>query len=51
LVVILGIGKRPDRELNYGTGEDVSVESIDDAGAPIKIRWYGDSYVEVPVSR
>ena len=51
LVVILGIGKRPDREINYGTGEDVSVESIADAEVPIKIRWYGDSYVEVPVSR
>ena len=51
LVVIVGIGMRPDREINYGTGEDVSVESIADAGVPIKVRWYGDSYVEVPVSR
>ncbi|MFA5941906.1 MAG: CocE/NonD family hydrolase [Sinimarinibacterium sp.] len=49
LVLVLGINKRPDRELNYGTGKDVSVESIADAGHPLKLRWYGDSYVEIPL--
>jgi predicted acyl esterase len=48
LVVILGISKRPDREINYGMGDDVSEESIEDGAAPIKIRWYSDSFVEVP---
>ena len=48
LVVILGISKRPDREINYGMGDDVSDESIDDGAAPIKIRWYSDSYIDVP---
>jgi putative CocE/NonD family hydrolase len=51
LVVILGISKRPDREINYGTGDDVSEESIADGAAAIKIRWYGDSYIDVPISR
>jgi putative CocE/NonD family hydrolase len=49
LVVALRIGKRPDRELNYGTGGDVSEESIADGKAPLKIRWYNDSYIEIPV--
>ena len=51
LVVILGISKRPDREINYGMGNDVSEESIADGKVPIKIRWYGDSYVDVPILR
>lgn len=51
LVMVLGIGKRPDREINYGTGNDVSEESVADGKIPLKIRWYGDSYVDVPVRR
>jgi uncharacterized protein len=48
LVVVLRIGKRPDREINYGTGGDVSEESIADGKVPLKIRWYNDSYIEIP---
>jgi uncharacterized protein len=51
LVMILGIDKRPDREINYGTGNDVSEESIADGKIPLKIQWYGDSYIEIPVRR
>jgi predicted acyl esterase len=51
LVMVLGIGKRPDREINYGTGEDVSEESIADGKAPLKIRWYSDSYIDIPVRK
>ena len=49
LVMVLGIGKRPDREINYGTGDDVSEESIADGKVPLKIRWYSDSYIDIPV--
>jgi uncharacterized protein len=49
LVIVLRISKRPDREINYGTGNDVSEESIEDGKTPIKVRWYNDSYVEIPV--
>ena len=31
LVMVLGINKRPDHEINYGTGGDVSAESVADA--------------------
>jgi hypothetical protein len=46
---VIGINKRPDREINYGSGNDVSEESIADGRIPIKIRWYNHSYIEIPV--
>jgi putative CocE/NonD family hydrolase len=49
LVMVLGINKRPDREINYGTGGDVSEESIADGKIPLKVRWYSGSYVDIPV--
>ena len=49
LVFVIGISKRPDREINYGSGGDVSEESIADGRVPLKIRWYNDSYIEIPV--
>ena len=53
IVLILGVNKRPDEEINYGTGEDVSTESVESEGAktPVKIRWWNDSYIEMPVQR
>jgi len=52
IVLILGVNKRPDEEINYGTGGDVSNESLESAGkAPVRIRWYDDSYIEMPVQR
>src|SRR6266404_2744746 len=35
LVMVLGVNKRPDREINYGTGNDVSEESIADGKIPV----------------
>jgi putative CocE/NonD family hydrolase len=51
LVLVLGINKRPDEQINYGSGGDVSVESIADAKPALRVRWYGDSYVNVPVRK
>ncbi|MDP9082535.1 MAG: CocE/NonD family hydrolase [Pseudomonadota bacterium] len=51
LVAILGVNKRPDREINYGTGNDVSEESIEDGKVPLKLKWYSASYLEIPVRR
>jgi putative CocE/NonD family hydrolase len=51
VVIVLGISKRPDRQINYGTGDDVSEESIDDARVPLRIHWYGDSYIDIPVRK
>ena len=51
LVLALGINKRADQEINYGAGNDVSDESIEDADAPIRIRWHDGSFIEVPARR
>ena len=48
LIMALGINKRADQQINYGTGDDVSEESIEDAGVPVRIRWYNTSFVEIP---
>jgi putative CocE/NonD family hydrolase len=48
LVVVLSIIKQPNIEINYGTGKDVSRETIADAGPPLTIRWFDDSFIGVP---
>jgi hypothetical protein len=51
LVVVVGVIKNPGQEINYGAARDVSDESVADAGEPLRIRWLGGSYVDVPVHR
>jgi putative CocE/NonD family hydrolase len=51
IVIVLSVGKRPDREINYGTGSDVSEESIADGRTALKIQWYNDSYIDIPVHK
>jgi putative CocE/NonD family hydrolase len=51
IAMVLSVSKRPDREINYGTGGDVSAESLVDGKTPIKIRWYNDSYIEIPIRK
>jgi len=49
LVVVLSINRQPDLQINYGAGKDVTDESIADAKVPLRIRWFCDSYLEIPV--
>ncbi len=49
--LVLRILKSPYQQINYGTGKDVSTESIKDAGEPLQIKWYNDSYIKIPVWR
>lgn len=51
VVMVLSINKRPDQEINYGTGGDVSEESIADGKIPLKIRWFSSSYIEIPIPK
>jgi putative CocE/NonD family hydrolase len=51
LGIALGINKRADQQINYGAGDDVSEESVDDAGAPIRVRWHEGSFIEIPSGR
>lgn len=47
LLLTIGINRRPDQQINYGAGDDVGEESIEDAGAPVRIRWHEGSFIEV----
>jgi len=49
LVFVIGSTRGRIAKINYGTGNDVSEESIADGRIPLKIRWYNDSYIEIPV--
>lgn len=49
LVMVLSVIKGSGRQINYGTGRDVSDETARDAGAPLSIRWLTTSYVELPM--
>lgn len=49
IVILLGVNKNQDWQINYGTGKDVSDESIKDATVPLKIKWYGSSTIELPI--
>ena len=51
LAMSIGINQRADQQVNYGGGDDVSEESIDDAGAPVRIRWHEGSFIEIPTQR
>lgn len=51
LVMVLSVVKNPLQQINYGSGEDVSDESMADAAEPLGIRWLASSYVEWPVWR
>jgi putative CocE/NonD family hydrolase len=49
LVVVLSVIKEPGRQINFGTGRDVSEETVADSKTPLHIKWYSDSYVDMPV--
>lgn len=51
LLVVLNINRNPFAQVNYGTGKDVSDESIQDAGKPLQVQWYNNSFIKVPVWR
>jgi uncharacterized protein len=49
LLVVLNVNKNPYAQINYGTGREVSDESIEDAKTPLRIKWFSDSFVKIPV--
>ena len=51
IVATVGVLKQPNFQVNYGTGKDVSDESIMDAREPLSIRWANDSFLELKVWR
>ena len=51
LVLVVGINKRPDRQIDYGSGKDVNSETITDAKWPLRVRWHARSYVEIQTGK
>ncbi|HSV57697.1 MAG TPA: CocE/NonD family hydrolase [Variovorax sp.] len=52
IVLVIGLNKRPDRQINYGSGKDVNSETIADAARrPVRVRWHVRSYVEIQTGR
>jgi putative CocE/NonD family hydrolase len=49
LLVLVDASKNPMAQVNYGTGKDVSDESVKDAGDPLKIEIRSGSFFEVPL--
>lgn len=51
LLLMLNIDKNPFAQINYGTGKEVSNESIKDAGELLQISWSNQSFIDIGISR
>lgn len=51
IVILVNVNKSPFEQINYGTGKDVSQETIADAAQPLEVRWYEDSRIDIPVEK
>ena len=51
IVILLNINKHPFEIINYGSGKEPTDETIKDAGEPIVIKWFNDSYIEIPIGK
>jgi putative CocE/NonD family hydrolase len=51
LVVVVNVNKNAFAEVNMGTGRSVEDESAKDAGEPLKVQWWSDSFVKLQVRR
>lgn len=49
IVIALGVNKNPNWEVNYGSGKNVSDETMADAAEPLKIKWYTNSSITIPI--
>lgn len=51
IIVLIGMNKKRDWQINYGTGKDVSDETIKDGVEPLRIQWSNESNIRLPVYR
>lgn len=49
LLLLANVNLNAFAQINYGTGGDVSAESIADAGEALKLEWLAGSYIELPL--
>ncbi|MBN6150463.1 CocE/NonD family hydrolase [Xanthomonas sp. AmX2] len=50
LLAVVGPIKQAQLQINYGSGKDVSEETVDDAGVPLQLRWSSRSYLQIPLA-
>ncbi|WP_438965906.1 CocE/NonD family hydrolase [Flavobacterium sp.] len=48
IILFVSVNFNKEDQINYGTGKDVSDESILDANEPLEIQWFNDSYIKIP---
>jgi hypothetical protein len=51
LVAVLSVVKNLGAQINYGTGKNVSDETVADGKVPLEIQWLGGSFLEVPIRK
>ncbi|HKK75172.1 MAG TPA: CocE/NonD family hydrolase [Saprospiraceae bacterium] len=51
LIAIVNGNKNPYAQINYGTGKVVSLESVEDAGAPLWLKIHPGSKINIPIWR
>ncbi len=49
LIAIINGNKNPYAQINYGTGKDVSTESIEDANEPLLLKFSSNSKINIPI--
>lgn len=49
LVFLVEVNYEANSEVNYGSGKNVNEESILDADEPLIIKWFNDSFIEIPI--
>ena len=48
-VIVANVNKHAWEIINYGSGKEPTAETIQDAGEPLVIKWFNDSYFEIPI--
>jgi len=49
LVVVVNVNKNESAQVNFGTGKDVSDETVADGKVPLKVHWLNSSFINVPM--
>jgi putative CocE/NonD family hydrolase len=49
LVAVINVNKNESAQVNFGTGKDVSDETIEDGKEPLIVEWLNSSFINVPM--
>lgn len=49
LIIVLNVNKNSDAQVNMGSGKNVNIETINDAGEDLIIKWYNDTKINIPL--